>query len=421
MMQFLGKLSASALAALVLTAGVAGAADVKPPKDFTAIHADNGTGEVLIEQRKGETSARAAFDGALNGLATYFDGRPRVLGAMADDDDTEVQASFVASRGQTVYSGLVVVQVGAADAVVGVAYDEGKAFGGDAPALMALLKKNLPAAAAAPQTPLQLTQLPDGSGTIQLPKGWNVNAVNSMVDVIGPDGQEGHFGLWTPVYTPAGAAYMNSLGVGTGVIPVCNYTDPESALKVLAGNLARAYGANWTYKQRLGAAPAPFLPGKAAYLLYDADITVNGKTVTMRTLAVIDMLPTSQAQWAFYSSSVSCPAATFDRNLPTMLAIWKSWKTDPRVFEARLKQAAEDMKAIGRIIEDVNDYRQHIMDRAVDDWDEYIRGTSQVLDRQDGTLREVPYYNLTERLNQMNQREGYERWQVIPLKDINNP
>ena len=144
-----------ALAALVLTTGLTTAGETKPPKDFTAFRPDNGTGEVLIQQRKGATSARAAFDGALDALTTYFDGRPRVLGAMTDDNDTEIQAAFVAARGKTVYSGLAVVHVGAGDAVIGVAYDETKAFADDKATLEALLKKNLPAAAAAPEVKWQ--------------------------------------------------------------------------------------------------------------------------------------------------------------------------------------------------------------------------------------------------------------------------
>ncbi len=236
-----GTFSLSTLTALILTAGPAAADDAKLPKDFTAFRPDNGTGEVLIRQSKDARSARAALDA----LSTYFDGRPRVLGAMTDDNDTEVQAGFADSRGRTIYSGLIVVHAGAGDAVVGIAYDDAKAFADTKANLVALLKKNLPAAAAAPDLNWQTTRLPDGSGAIKVPQGWDVNAVNGMVDVTGPDGQEAHFGLWTPVYTRAGAAYMASLGVSTGIVPVCDYTDPESALKALAANVAAANGITW--------------------------------------------------------------------------------------------------------------------------------------------------------------------------------
>jgi hypothetical protein len=419
MQRFTGTFGVSTLAAFLLTAGFAGAAENNPPKDFKAFHPDNGTGEVLIQERQDATSARQALNGALDSLTTYFDARPRVLGATTDDGDTEIQASFVASRAHEVVSGLVVVHAGAHDAVVGVEFDQAKAFAESKTKLAALLEKNMPETTTA-EVSLQRTRLPDGSGAISIPEGWSVNAVNSMVDVVGPE-SEGHFGLWTPVYTPAGAAYMRSLGVGTGIVPVCDYSDPESAVKVLAPGMAALSGAEWNYVKRLDAAPAPGFPGKAAYLVFDAEIRKDGKKSTIRTLALVDMMPTSAGQWVFYSSWVCAPAETFDKELPTLLNVWKSWKTDDAVFQKRLQTALEDMKTTARIIQDANAYRQHVMDRAADDWSEYIRGTSQVLDLHYDTLSEVPTYNVDRMVDRLNEQAGYERWKIIPIKDINNP
>jgi len=421
MQRYTGKLGVTALATLALTAGLTAAAENNLPKGFTAYQPDNGTGEVLIQQRKDAKSARAALSDALDGLATYFDARPRVLGAVADAGDTEVQAAFIASRAHKVVSGMIVVHAGARDAVVGVEYDEARAFADSKAKLAALLEKNLPDAPAAPEVKLQRTRLPDGSGAISVPPGWNVNAVNAMVDVVGAEG-EGHFGLWTPVYTPAGAAAMRRLGVGTGIVPVCDYSDPESAVKTLAGGMAAASGVTWKYKKRVDAAPAPGFPGKAAYLVFDADLTKDGKTTTVRTLALVDMMPTSPPnQWTFYASWVCCPADKFDKELPTLLKVWKSWKTDDAVFQARLQKAVESMRETACIIQDVIAYRQHIMDRALDDWSEYMRGTSQLYDVEYDQLYEVPYYHVDRMVDRLNDHEGYERWKIIPLKDINNP
>lgn len=410
MQRFLGKIGATTLASLILTAGLAAAADNKLPKDFTSFRPDHGAGEVLIRQSQDVTSARAALDGALDALASYFDGRPRILGALDNDNDTEVQATFIASRAHIVVCGAIVVHVGARDAVVGVEYDEAKAFADSKADLAALLEKNLPAA---PEVKFQRTRLPDGSGAISLPEGWNVNAVNSMVDVAGPEG-EGHFGLWTPVYTPAGADALRRLGVDPGIVPVCDYSDPESAVKVIGRALAAGSGVEWHYKKRIDAAPAPGFIGKAAYLVFDSEATKDGKTVKVRTLALVDMMPTSADQWVFYASWVSCPADSFDRNLPTLLKIWKSWKTDDAVFQQRLQKAVESMKATAQIIQDVNDYRQHVMDRALDDWSEYMRGTSQVLDLRYDTLSEVPYYHVDEMVDRLNEHEGYGAGRSFP-------
>src|ERR1022692_3967219 len=113
MQRFIGV---STLAALVLTAGLTTAAEHKLPKGFTSFQPDEGTGEVLISQRKDAKSARDALNGALDALAPYFDGRPRVIGAVGSDDDTQVEATFLAFRSDAAYSGLAVVHVGAHDA-----------------------------------------------------------------------------------------------------------------------------------------------------------------------------------------------------------------------------------------------------------------------------------------------------------------
>jgi hypothetical protein len=79
------------------------------------------------------------------------------------------------------------------------------------------------------------------------------------------------------------------------------------------------------------------------------------------------------------------------------------------------------MKDCARMIQEANAYRQHVMDRAADDWDEYIRGTRIVRDEQTGELTEESAYGLDRVLQKLNQQEGYERWKIVPLKDINNP
>ena len=405
---------------LVLAAGLAAAGDAKLPADFTAFQPDDGKGEVLIRQSKDAGSAKELLTNSFDALSSYFDKGPKALGAVGDDGDVEAQSTFVAARGDIAYTGLAVVHVGARDAVVGVAYDRADHFAASKANLTALLGKNLPESTA-PRVKLQAQRLPDGSGAIKVPEGWNVNAVNSMVDVIGPNGEECHFGLWTPVYTPAKAAAMRQLGVSTGIVPVAPYTDPESALKMAGKAFAAAAGMDWTFKRRIDQADAPGFPGRAKYLLYEADVTKDGKTTTTRSLVLVDVMPTAPDMWVFYASGVGCPADQFDRNLPTLMAIWKSWKTDDRVFQQRLQAAAESMKETARILQDGIAYRQHVMDRVNDDWSEVIRGTSQVVDTRFDTVREVDANGLKDVVEKLNEHEGFDRWKIVPLKDINHP
>ncbi len=91
------------------------------------------------------------------------------------------------------------------------------------------------------------------------------------------------------------------------------------------------------------------------------------------------------------------------------------------MFQQRLQTALENMKATARIIEDGNAARQRIVDRVNDDWSEIIRGTNLVHDDRFDTLNEVPSYTLKDLVDKMNDHEGYKRWKIIPLKDINHP
>jgi len=55
---------------------------------------------------------------------------------------------------------------------------------------------------------LHPVELPDGSGTMQLPAGWRITyASKEMVDASGPQGSAS-LGTWCQVFTPQGAAQM---------------------------------------------------------------------------------------------------------------------------------------------------------------------------------------------------------------------
>ena len=60
------------------------------PHGFTSSTPASGHGEVLFGGMTG-TSARGALSGALNALATYFDAKPQLLGAVVSGNDDEIE------------------------------------------------------------------------------------------------------------------------------------------------------------------------------------------------------------------------------------------------------------------------------------------------------------------------------------------
>jgi hypothetical protein len=161
--------------------------------------------------------------------------------------------------------------------------------------------------------------------------------------------------------------------------------------------------------------------GQSAYVLFDADFTQGGKTVQHRTLAWVYMFAKLDLTWEIYYSSATSPAASFEKNLPVMLDVWQSWKVDDKVFAERMREALSSMKECSRIVREIDANRQRVMARACDDWSECIRGTRIVHDDKYVEYRTESTYVLDEVVRGLNRHEGYERFHVIPLKDLNNP
>jgi hypothetical protein len=414
---------AAACAALLAgCSAAASGAEKAPPKGYAVVRPDRGAGEVLIATVKDAASSRAVLAGALKDLTAYFDDGPKVLGAVGSENDVKAEATFAAKRGDTVVEGMIVVHVGDRDAAVGVAYDRPEAFEKNKADLAALVEKHMPPTPAAPKVELTAQPLPDGSGTIAVPAGWQVNAANGAADVHGPGMVGGVFGLSCTVLTPAGADAIRRTGVEPSGSPIAKRSDPASVLQATSPAFYAAQGVGWKWKELLGETKADLpLLGDARFLLYDADYTVGGKTTTVRSLAFVYVMPDVGGQYGLYISAVAAPADEFAQRLPTLLAVWKSWKTDDKVFQARLAHAAQTMKETARMAQAVVAERQRVMDRAMDDWSEVIRGTSQVLDHKYDTIKEVDSYELDKIVRGLNEHEGSERWKIIPLKDLRNP
>lgn len=122
--------------------------------------------------------------------------------------------------------------------------------------------------------------------------------------------------------------------------------------------------------------------------------------------------------WTFYSSSVSSPAESFERNIPTLLKIWQSWQVSGRVYQERLDAALGSMRETGQMIDQSYTRRQASNDAIHADWTEYMRDTTNVADVETGELYDAPLYDINRLVNGLNEATGYERYRHIPLRDL---
>jgi hypothetical protein len=355
------------------------------------------------------TSASAALWGSLSALAQYFDQKPNVLAAMVSANDDEVQALLDGTRDGQSVRGMAYARTTGSQCVVTVVFDRADQFSQSSAELTRVAEQSLPASTATP-VPLQRTTLSDGT-TLDLPGGWTVQPNNGAVSGTGPEGSI-DFGLATEVYTPEVAA---QLAAPYGATPplVSSYGDPGREVQELLAQMKVV--ASPDDIQIVERSPLSWWTSGPGEMLH-----LQTKVQGTQREGVAEVL-TSQSgygKWMFYYSGVSCEQPGFTQNLPVLLRIWQSWKTDDHIFQERLRQAAESMQATGRIIREANAYRQDAIERSSMAWDHIIRGTWPIEDQQTHT-RYVPQQDVSVLVRQLNESEGYDRWRVVPYEQLN--
>ncbi|GEM_PF-1938624 len=213
-------------------------------------------------------------------------------------------------------SAAAVLCLAAAVAAAGPSHAQGKAkkpAGKPAPAAAA-------AAAAAPAAAkLKTTELPDGTGTIGVPDGWNITeAYRGTVFVRGPQKQLVTMGHAFVISRPNHPAHQ--LGIPTDA-PFAPDGDLVGALK---GVLAKANNRLIS----LRAMPAPSgTPGVPA-VFFSYEVEAHG--TQFAAIGYFTSIGAGDDQtlpyWQLYVSAVIAPKEIFMKELPTMMAMWKSWQ-----------------------------------------------------------------------------------------------
>jgi hypothetical protein len=258
---------------------------------------------------------------------------------------------------------------------------------------------------------LHPVELPDGSGTMQLPAGWRITGANKgMVDAIGPQGAV-DLGIWTPVFTPQAAAQMYMRP--PLVIP---YGDPAVAAQAMTAvlNASPGHTGSIRWLRLIEKKPTPWPNGVGAFLHYEW--LYNG--VRCQSVALILESPNVDGTFTYYSSSVTAPSAKFAKSLPVLLQVWSHWKVADHVFQERLANAMASMRETNRILHDANAYRQEVVSRGSHAADLNVRGHWMIEDTETGAQREVDNTDIDKHVEALNKRAGYERYRVAPYHKI---
>jgi len=378
------------------------------PAGFRSIPPASGTGDLLYGGMSG-TSAKGALFGALNALTGNFDAAPHVLAAMVTADDDEAQALIDGVRDGQPIRGIGYAETAGSQCLVAVVYDRAEEFATSSTDLVHLAQQTLPAPTATP-VPLQHTTLSDGS-TLDLPGGWTVQPNNGAVGGTGPQGSF-DFGQAMEVYTPEAAAYY-AQPYGARPPLVAAYGDPGRELQNLWAQFKLVSSPDDI--QIIERSSLPWWtsgPGEILHLRGP----INGSD--SEWIAEVLTSPAGGGKWMYYYSGVSSSQSTFNQNLPTLMKIWQSWKTDDSVFQQRLLNAAQSLRECGRIISAANAFRQDAMERSSIAWDHVVRGTWPIEDQQTHA-RYIAPQDVNAIVQKLNESEGADRWRVVPYEELN--
>lgn len=169
----------------------------------------------------------------------------------------------------------------------------------------------------APAYPAQLRQTPleDGTGTLGLPSGWSIQgSYRGQVSANTPAGDTVVLGMPWAVLDPGSSVVGLQAGSQVAAARPGNLVDAlRSVLEHNGGG--RLVSVRTRRAQGVNGAPA-------AFMMYE--FSQGGKTYSAIGYFAALVYPGAPS-WQLYTSAVLAPKARFVKQLPTLMAIWKSW------------------------------------------------------------------------------------------------
>jgi hypothetical protein len=470
------RLAPAAALAATLAACPAGKAADAPP-GYEVVRAV-GSGRALSRRLPQVRSVSAALRTTLTDLEQHFGAKPQVRGAYEDTrDHLSGGAGFTASvRGRPV-QGILSCRIGPEGAFVAVVYADADAPRGD----LAKLMEAPPGGGGGPGAPrqdgegapagqasLEPFRFPDGTCVMGLARGWHTPAQSCAgpAVILGPADQTISMGLSWSVNTPDSLAVQNhrqmlATARQLGSPPpqfdmlVAPFSGPLDALKNLAPQLsqmaARRGGKpfrieNPVQRQEL----RPNLSGgRAALLTWGVSEQGPGGSVKhYRSQARLETAPVAPGAWMMVGIIVRAPDASFERDLPVMLAMVQSLKENAQAINQKTQQGIqaqnqwfqaqqkahraqvegfEKQQQAHREASQAFDQRnrdwergQNETARGHDDFSEVLRGYRTVEDTTTGVKRSVDLGNVDVIVDKLNEADP-GRYRQIPLRDELDP
>jgi hypothetical protein len=424
-----------AVAATLLPTPPAAAQSPVPGGTFQMLPHQAGSGTALLRRGSGERSARRLAQQSLQMLAAGLDRPPRTLGGMVSQEDNAAMLSFAGHQRGVLVQGYLVAQISPQGYTVAVALDEPQRLARSGPALLAAADAATGGGRAAGPSPyanLKWNRVPFGTGTLDLPLGWQiVGAGNGAVDVVGPGGEVLGLGAATQVMTPQAAQQFAVTGMAPQMFVAPAMQDPMAAFQAVQPQIERfnaSMGAPVVRLTRVIEADRIPFPGMTAALIASEGVGSMGNRPYRKLALVAAGGVMANGNWLYYTSEVYAPTELYPHALPVMLKIWNSWTVDKKVLMERLISASKSMRDTQDILNSTEANRQQSQDRLSTAWGHHLRGTVVVADTDRGRQSTEWLYqpgpaaagvgtehnrHMNDVVRDANQAAGYARWQIV--------
>lgn len=390
-------------------ARIEGSLRVGGSSGLTVVSRAGRMGQALAGAGPGGGSARQAFRRFYGGMGRYFDGPVKVMSALADAKDSEVQAFFRATKEGVRVRGWLAIS----GAKVSMAFDEEAQFARSFGQLVGSLGGGGGQGAAAParEVALQRQQFGDGSGSIGVAPGWRIGSSwKGIVDLAGPNGAIAVFGLYQQVMVNWIGPPSTIPGAMTGRI-----RDPASALRSYCDSLSKGMISRGQASFRVveGTPIPPLVAGGQAAMLL---VEVKSAQGTARALALVSVAPVDAENWVYYMSQVAAPAQDFAQQLPVMMQMWASWNLNPALLRERMNNALRSMRETSAILQGMNDNQRRAGERGNLGWSQTIRGVQTIEETTTGRRGDVDMHS-ADRIVQGLNEQGYS-YRVVPVTEL---
>ena len=425
-------------------------------------------GQAFTALRKDAPSVGKALQLTLADASAYFGSEPQLKKAWQDAKGGRTGgATFTVDSNGTRLNGLISCEVGKpgtkiavvvirADAPAGewerLVNPERGAQGGEAEgadgAQGGSPGHGLPAPANVRLTPHQFE---DRTATIGLAEGWTTQSREAMKGVIlnGPEDQAMSIGLMLTAQTPGSSL---SRLPGSFVAP---FTTPAEAIRALVPQInrrnAQAGGPQTALENiKVLATLKPTLQnGRSQLLRYGvSEKKRGGQSAHFQALAQIEITPVGPGAFMMSITALRAPDAIFDRDLPVMLQMLQSMRSDDAEINRRSAQNLANQQQwfknqqIGQRAREAANYahnqqywqtqkdnaqknkdwnmNQLHQSRRNDDFSEAMRGIRTVEDTRTGERKSADYLNVDKIVDDLNERDP-GRYKQIPLRDELHP